>query len=124
MDLVNEQDGGLAGVFETVLRGGENAAHVGDVGFHAAEALELALGLPRDDLREGGFARAGRAVEDQRLDAVGFDGAAQELAGREDVLLPGVFGRATAAASARRAVDGAKIFPRPEFRRSFRGGGG
>ena len=65
MNLVNEQDRGLAGVFEPVLRGGEHAAHVGDIGFHAAEALELALGLPRDDLREGSFSRSGRAVEDQ-----------------------------------------------------------
>ena len=40
---------------------GEHAAHVGDVGFHAAQSFEFACGLPRDDLRQRSFAGAGRA---------------------------------------------------------------
>src|SRR5688572_30383706 len=41
MNFVDEQNCGLTGVLETIVRGGEDAAHVGYVGFHTAEALEL-----------------------------------------------------------------------------------
>ena len=91
MNFVNEQNRRLAGVFQAVGGGGQNAAHVGDVGFHAAQALEFAFGLARDDLRERGFAGAGRPVKNQRLNAVGFDGAAQQLSRRENMRLAGVF---------------------------------
>ena len=47
--------------------------------------------MARDDLRERSFARSRRTVKDQRLDAVGLDGAAKQLARRQDVRLAGVF---------------------------------
>src|ERR1019366_677837 len=50
-----------------------------------------AFGLAGDDLRQRRFARAGRPVKNQRLDAVGLDGAAEQLALAEDVRLSGVF---------------------------------
>jgi hypothetical protein len=89
---------------QAVGGGGEHPAHVGDVGFHAAEAFEPAAGLAGDDLGEGRLSGAGRAEEDHRLDAVGFDGAAEELAGREDVLLADVFVEGSGVAGGRRAV--------------------
>jgi len=61
VDFVNEENGGLAGVFQAVRRASQHTAHVGHVGFHTAQPLELALGVPRDDLRERSFARARRS---------------------------------------------------------------
>src|ERR1019366_4809767 len=52
VDFVNEQDRGLSSVFEAICCCRQNAAHVGHVGFHAAQALEFAFRLSRDDLRE------------------------------------------------------------------------
>ncbi len=91
MDFVDEKDGGFAGVFEAVGGATEDAAHVGNVGFNAAEAFEFGFGLAGDNLRQGSFARAGWSEKDERLDAIGFDGAAQELPPGEDVFLADVF---------------------------------
>ena len=91
MDFVDEQNRGLAGVFQAIGRGGQNAAHVGDIRFHAAEPLEFAFGLARDDLGERSFAgaRAGR-----KRSAIGCD----RLRWRGAAVGPGpecVFGRRT-----------------------------
>src|SRR6266511_3004217 len=91
MDFVNEKDGGLARVGQAIGRAGEHAAHVGDVGLDAAEPLEAVLRARGDDLRQGGFARAGRSVKEERLDAIGLYGATEELARGQDVRLPGEF---------------------------------
>ena len=72
---------------------GQHPAHVGHVGFHAAEPLELAPRLAGDDLRQRSLAGARRPVENQGLDAVGLDGAAQQLAGSQDMRLAGEFGQ-------------------------------
>ena len=51
----------------------------------------MALGLVGDHHRQGGLARAGRPPQDDgREQPVGFDGAAQQLARPEDILLPDV----------------------------------
>ena len=81
----------MASVFEPVFGGGQEPADVGDIGFHAAQPLEFGFGLARDDLCERRFAGAGRPVKNQRLDAVGLDGAPQQLAGADDVRLAGEF---------------------------------
>ena len=91
VDLVHEQHRGLAGVFEPVGRALQHPPHVGHVGLDPAEPLELALRLPGNHLRQRGFAGAGRPVEDQRLNPIGLNGAAQQHARREDVLLADVF---------------------------------
>src|SRR5215472_15524131 len=75
----------MAGIFQAVRCPGEHATHVGDVRFDSTEPFEFAAGLSRDDLSEGSFAGAGRAVENEGLNAVGFDGSAEELTGAEDV---------------------------------------
>ena len=91
VDFVDEEDGADAGGLEAIGGAGDDAAHIRDAALDAAEALETGFGGLGDDLGQGGFADAGRAEEDDRGDAVGLDGAAEELAGAEDVLLAGVF---------------------------------
>jgi hypothetical protein len=85
MNFVDEQNCGLAFIFETIGSGGEDAAHIGDVGFNTAEALEFVFGLKSDDLGERSFSGAGRAIKNEGLNAIGFDGATKKLARREDV---------------------------------------
>src|SRR5579884_1253748 len=111
MDFVDEQNGRLAFVGETVCRAGKHAPHVGDIRFHAAEPLELAARLPRDNLRQRSLARARWSVKDQRLDAVGLNGAPEQLAGTENVRLPDVFVQVTGthARSQRRVRSGRRL---------------
>ncbi len=124
MDFVDEQNCRQAGVFLAIGGGGEDAAHVGDVGFDAAKALEFAAGLVGNDLREGRFAGAGWAVENEGLDAVGFDGAAEQLAGSEDVFLAGEFVEiARAHARGERFLGNDVILRRGVGRRFFAWGG-
>ena len=59
-----------------------------DAGGDRVERLEAALGVVGDDVRERGLAAAGRAVEDQRVEAIGQEHPAEQLAGAEEVLLP------------------------------------
>ena len=77
VDFIDEKNRGLAGVLQTVGRGGKDAPHVRHIGFHATQPLKFAGSLTRDELGEGCLARAGRTVEDERLNAVRLDGAAQ-----------------------------------------------
>src|SRR5206468_1486751 len=53
----------------------------------AAQPLELALGRLRDAMSEARLARAGRAVENDRTEPVGFDRAAEQFSFRQDVSL-------------------------------------
>ena len=86
--LVQKQVGRLAVDAQALFGHLEYVAHVG----HAAgDGVELheggARGL-RDDGGQRGLARARRAPEDGAGQAVGLDGAAQELALAHDLLLP------------------------------------
>ena len=65
MDLVDEKQGGAAGVFQSIRRAAEHAAHFGHVAFHAAEALEFAFSAIGNDLRQRGLAGAGGAIKNQ-----------------------------------------------------------
>ena len=87
MDLVNEQDRRLTGIGQAVGGAGQDAAHVGHIRLDAAEPLELVPRVRRDNLSQRSFARARRAVEDERLDAIRLDGPAQQFAGPEDMRL-------------------------------------
>ena len=78
----------MPGVFLAVGGGGQDAAHVADVGFHATEALEPGAGLAGDDLGKGSLARAGRPVKNEGLDAIGLDGAPKQLPRCQDMPLP------------------------------------
>src|SRR5260221_7570510 len=87
MNLINEEDSRAIGVLDPIGCGRKDAAHVGHVGLDAAEPLEFAAGLACDDLGERSFSRAGRAVENEGLNPVGFNGAAKQLARSQDMAL-------------------------------------
>lgn len=109
VDLVDEKEGGLAGVGEAVGGSGEHPAHLGDIGFDAAQAFEPAAGLAGDDLGERGFARAGWSVKDRGLDAIGFDaGAPEQLSGRQDIFCWPAYSPRFLAACGRPARSGSK----------------
>ena len=95
MNFVDEQHGRLPGVLEAIRRSRQDAPHIGHIRFHAAQPLELAFGLARNDLSERRFACAGWSVENQRLNTVGFDGAAEQLIGTEDMGLADKFVQTT-----------------------------
>ena len=88
VDLVDEQQGGLSQAGSPLGGRAERPAHLGHVRLHAAEPLEPRPGGSRDDPGQGGLPRAGRPVEDQRLDPVRLDGPAQEPARPQQVALP------------------------------------
>ena len=67
-------------------------ADLRDVGLHSVESLEAGSGRVGHHPGEGGFPGAGWAVEDERGEAIRLDGAAEEFALAEDVLLAGNLG--------------------------------
>ncbi len=77
VDLVDEENGFISGALQAISCHGDDAADVGDIALHSAQALEAGFCRGRDDLREAGFAHAGGAVENNGTDAIGLDGAAQ-----------------------------------------------
>jgi hypothetical protein len=91
VNLVNEQNGGLPGVFQAIGRRRQHPAHIGHIGLDTAEAVKLAARLPRNDLSQRSFARARRPVKNDRLDAISLDGAAQQLSRGQDMFLSGKF---------------------------------
>ncbi len=91
VDLVHEENRSLPGSANAIGGSSDDAAHVGNVAFHAAEALEFCLRERGDDLRERGLASAGRAGKNDGGQAVGLDGSAQKFARCEDVLLADEF---------------------------------
>ena len=88
MNLIDEEDRLLARSAQPVGRRRHDFPHLGDIALDSAQADKFRLRHRRDDLREGGFARAGRAGKNDRRQSIRLDRAAQEFAGREDVLLP------------------------------------
>ena len=89
VDFVHEQDGFLL-VHAPALEGGiDDILQFGLAGQHRRKGLEMGLGLVGDDLGQGGLAGAGRPPQDDgREQPVGLDGAPQQLAGADDLLLP------------------------------------
>jgi len=125
MDFINEQDRGLVFVGEPVGGGGQHAAHIGDVGFNPAQPLELIAGLAGDNLRQRRLAGARRAVEDQRLDAIRLNGAAQQLPRPQDVRLADELAQVAGAHPGRqRLMPFGAGFRRARVRRGRPGRGG
>jgi glutamate-5-semialdehyde dehydrogenase len=91
VDFVDEKNGAGAVARETQGGGGHDLADFGDGAFDAAETFEAGMGGAGDDFGEAGFSGAGRTVENDGGKPVGFDGAAEQFAGAEDVFLSGVF---------------------------------
>ena len=58
VNFIDEQNRGLSLILQAILRGREDSAHIRYVRFHAAQSFNPALGLIRDDLRQGSAERA------------------------------------------------------------------
>ncbi len=56
----------------------QNAAHFSQIGFYSVEILEVGLRACSDDLGQGGLTGSGWPEEDEGLDAVGINGAAEQ----------------------------------------------
>lgn len=87
VDFVDEEDGGLVSEGLKSAGGFDFCADFGDVGFDSVEGFKAGAGGAGDDIGEGGFSSAGRAVENEGGEAVGLDGATEEFTLGEDVLL-------------------------------------
>ncbi len=87
LDLVDEQDGALAGGFQPVAGGGQKTTHLPDAHRGGVDFLEVGLGHPGDDVGQRGLSRSGRAVEDGAGQPVGFEHATQEFARPDEVVL-------------------------------------
>ena len=91
VDLVEEEDRAavvaapdLAGLLDGV-------AEVGDAGGDGGQGDEVAPGEAGDEAREGRLSDAGRAPEDHRGHLIRADGALEDAAGPEEVLLADEF---------------------------------
>lgn len=89
VDLVEKEDGALTVVCQAALGGLGDLADAGDADTGGVLALEVTLERAGDDLGEGGFADAGRAVEQDAGERASIEHAAEEFARAEDVLLSG-----------------------------------
>src|SRR6185369_1926396 len=90
MDLVYEDDRARA-VLPGALGVGHDLLDFLDAGEHGGEFDKLSLGKARDDLRQRGFAGAGRPPEDEGANIVALNLRAQRLAGADKMLLPDEF---------------------------------
>jgi len=87
MQLVDEEDGAATAGFEARAGLFEGRADVLDAAGGGVELGELGLGQAGNDAGQRRLADAGRTVEDDALEAVGLDHAAQELAGTDKMVL-------------------------------------
>src|SRR5690606_13673273 len=76
---------------QSVCSRGQNPAHIRDIGVHAAQAFKLAAGLACDDLCERSFSGSRRTEKNQRLNAIRFNRATQEISWTENMSLANVF---------------------------------
>ena len=95
VDLVDEENRALIAELGVGARLFDLGANLGHVGFDPVEGLKAGSRAVRDHPREGGLARARWAVEDERGEAVRFDGPAEQFALTQDVLLTGDLVEAT-----------------------------
>ena len=91
VNLVDEEDGAAAPGTPRTLGPGHHLADFLDAGQHRREGDELRLGRLGNQPGEAGLARARRPPEDDRLQQIAFDGLAQRLPRRQQVLLAHVF---------------------------------
>src|SRR5436190_1341149 len=64
MDLIDEQDGLLSGGAEAIRRRGDDAAHLGNIAFHAADSNEFRVRDLRNDPGQRGLAGSRRPGKD------------------------------------------------------------
>ena len=91
MNLVDKQERWLAGIGQPIGRDRQHAPHLGHIRLDATEPLEFVFRLLSNDLGQGSFARARRTVKNERLNAVGFDGAPEKLARGQNMCLADKF---------------------------------
>ena len=91
MNLIDEQDRLLTRCAEPICARRKHAAHFSDVTFNAADPNKFCVRHLCDDLRQRGFAGAGRPVQNHRWQTISFDRPAQEFARPENVFLADEF---------------------------------
>ena len=85
--FIDEQQGAQAMAAEPFLGLLHFRAQILDARQHGIEAAEVAAGGVGDDPRQGGFARAWRAMQDQAAEPISSDGSPQQAAWAEDGVL-------------------------------------
>lgn len=108
VDLIQEEDGAAAAGLEAAGGFIDDLADALDADGCGVLALEVTLGVGRDEFGECGFAGAGGAVEDEGGDRVGLEHAAEELAFAEDVLLSGELVEGARAHASSQGLDAAE----------------
>jgi hypothetical protein len=91
MDLIHEQDRLLPRCAEPIGGRGKHAAHFGNIAFHAADPNKFGVRHLRDDARQRRLSAAGRAIENHRGQAIGFDRATQKFARGKNMFLTDKF---------------------------------
>ena len=91
VNFIDEEDGALACETPAAARLPKDAAEVGNTGFNGADRLKVGLGHVGDDAGKGCFAGAGRAPQNDGRELVCLNGASEDVAFANDVLLPNEF---------------------------------
>ena len=91
VDLVDEEDGLAVVQLAQLASFIDGLANVSDSGQNGVDGDKMGASGVGDDRGERGFARAGRPVENQRGKLVGLNGAPQQAARPENVVLADVF---------------------------------
>ena len=73
--------------FQPLAGGIHRLAQILHAGQHGIEAAEVGACVIGDDSRQGGFADAGRPMQDQVADAIGLDCPSQQASIRQDPAL-------------------------------------
>ena len=88
MDLVEEQDGAHVALTQAGLGTGHELAHVLHAGVDSRQLGELLGGDACDQAGHRRLARARRAPQDHRREAIRFDQLAKRPSGAQQVVLP------------------------------------
>ena len=91
VDLIDKQDAILSVHFFPVAGSLQNFPKDGNIGQYAAGAFEASVGCFGNHFGQCSFSASGRAIEDNAAEAVGLDGASQQFAFAENMLLPDDF---------------------------------
>ena len=91
VDLVDEEYRPCPVAGQPLCGGSDGFAQLRHVALHSAQALETGFRQSGDDLGKARFARSRRTIKDNGGKAVALDRPAQQLAGAENVFLPGIF---------------------------------
>jgi hypothetical protein len=88
VQLVDKEDGALAGFFELVFGLIQQLAYFFDSGGNRVELPKVAMSMLSDDVGQRGLARPGRPIKDKRSESVGLQHAAEQFARPKEMFLP------------------------------------